>query len=390
MMWLSEIKGLTRKNILTLINEFEYPENIWKAGITELSKLIGEEKAALIKKSKNIPSLKNRASYLEKNNIEYISIQNKKYPYLLKNIFDPPLGLYIKGNLPSDDNLFISVIGSRNCTEYGAKAARRFSFELARNGAVVVSGMAEGIDSIANKWAIEAGGKTVAVLGTGINVCYPESKRELMEEIAEKGCVVTEFPLGTRPSRWTFPKRNRIISGLSKGILLVEAGRRSGTRSTIDFALENGREVFAVPGDIFNEAYAGSNELLLNGAHIAINPENILEYFNGIKECIPAKKEASLKTSYNTVDTVKKYEAIPKKNTEKESAEEETIKNFIYYEGLSENEKKILSLMNENPVNIEYITANSDIPVYEIQVVITSLEIKGIIKEISGNRYEKV
>lgn len=385
MMWLSEIKGIKKEELQLLIKEYEYPENVWKAKRNELDKLIGKDKTSLIFKSKNTSYLRKKAAELEKNGVRYISIQNSRYPYLLKNIYDPPWGLYVKGELPSDNNLFISIVGSRKCSDYSAEVARKFSYELAGNGVIIVSGMAEGIDSIANQWAIEAGGKTIAALGTGIDICFPKSKKDLMEQIAFNGCVITEYPPGTPGYKGNFPRRNRIISGLSQGLLLIEAGRKSGTRTTVDSALDEGRDVFVVPGDILGESYAGSNEYISNGAHVAVSPENIMEYYNYQMRPLEPRVYKAAENSFNSYNNKIETEfEIPKE--EKTTTVSE---NPVHYDNLSENEMVIMKMIEKDSADIETITQNTEIPVWEIQGILTALEIKGLIKQISGNRYVK-
>lgn len=211
-----------------------------------------------------------------------------EYPEALKSIHDPPLALYVKGTLDSADRHALAVVGSRRCTHYGTQVADRLSFQLAKQGYTVVSGLARGIDAAAHQGAIKGGGRTFAVLGTGIDQIYPPEHAGLAEDITAHGALLTEFPIGFRPTRQSFPQRNRVVAGLVQGILVAEASRGSGALMTVDFATEFGRQVFAVPGRIDNPSAGGCNELIQNGAKLVTDIDDILEEFEYL---IPPKPE---------------------------------------------------------------------------------------------------
>lgn len=211
--------------------------------------------------------------------IEEIGIKSGEYPELLKGIYDPPLKLYVLGNKKILKQLNIAIVGSRTATEYGKKIAYQISKDLSNNGINIISGLAIGIDSYAHLGALQSNsiGKTIAVLGSGLDEMYPKQNIELAKQIIKQGgCIITEYPLGTKPEKMHFPQRNRIISGLSKGVLVVEASEKSGSLITADFALEQGREVFAVPGNILNSTSAGTNNLIKQGAKLVTTYEDIL------------------------------------------------------------------------------------------------------------------
>lgn len=211
--------------------------------------------------------------------VKLIPLADPAYPALLSQIHDPPLLLYVKGDLSSRDSNALAVVGSRNATFYGLTQARRFSFDLASAGFTIVSGMALGIDRAAHEGALNmTGGRTLAVLGCGIDVVYPEKNRDLGERITPRGALITEFPLGTRPLAHHFPLRNRIISGLSLGVLVVEAHSRSGSLITASSALEQGREVFAVPGRIDQLTSRGTHSLIKEGAFLSDSPQDIIQF----------------------------------------------------------------------------------------------------------------
>ena len=212
--------------------------------------------------------------------IEEISIESNEYPELLRNIYEAPLRLYILGNKEILKQKNIAIVGTRNATEYGKKVALQFSKSLSESGINIVSGMALGIDTYAHKGCMlpNNSGKTIAVLGSGIDVIYPKQNRELAKQIIYSGgCIVTEYPIGTKPEKLNFPKRNRIISGLSKGVLVVEADEKSGALITADFAIEQGKEVFAIPGNIFDKTSKGTNNLIKEGAKLVSSYQEILE-----------------------------------------------------------------------------------------------------------------
>ena len=248
-------------------------------------------------KTKN--ELNKHIKYMLNNNIDIISIQDSKYPQLLKQIYDPPIALYIKGNRKILNGNNIAIIGCRNASEYGKKASKYFSYNLTKCGLNIVSGLAKGIDSyshmgnicaLTEKSNIEIEklddksinscnnnyGKTIAVVGNGLNIVYPKENQILQEKILEcGGCIISEYPLGTKPEKANFPARNRIISGISKGLLVIEAQEKSGTLITTDFALEQGRDVYVVPGNINSINSVGTNELIKQGAKLVTNYKEI-------------------------------------------------------------------------------------------------------------------
>ena len=248
-------------------------------------------------KTKN--ELNKHIKYMLNNNIDIISIQDSKYPQLLRQIYDPPIALYIKGNRKILNGNNIAIIGCRNASEYGQKASKYFSYNLTKCGLNIVSGLAKGIDSyshignicaLTEKSNIEIEklddksinscnnnyGKTIAVVGNGLNIVYPKENQILQEKILEcGGCIISEYPLGTKPEKANFPARNRIISGISKGLLVIEAQEKSGTLITTDFALEQGRDVYVVPGNINSINSVGTNELIKQGAKLVTNYKEI-------------------------------------------------------------------------------------------------------------------
>ena len=211
--------------------------------------------------------------------IEEISIKNNEYPNQLKNIYDPPAKLYVLGNRYILNQKNFAIVGSRKATEYGKKVAMQISKELSENGLNIVSGLAIGIDSYAHLGCLQVkdAGKTIAVLGSGLDVIYPKENRKLAEQIINSGgCIISEYPIGSKIEKNNFPQRNRIISGLSEGILVVEASKKSGALITAEFGIEQGKEVFAVPGDINREQSEGCNLLIKDGANVVTSSQDII------------------------------------------------------------------------------------------------------------------
>lgn len=215
------------------------------------------------------------------NIIKEVGINDANYPASMRNIYDPPKKIFCKGNIELlNKRPKLAIIGCRDYSEYGKKVATKFSYELSKRGIIIVSGGARGIDSFAHKGCLMAGGETIAILGNGLDYIYPPENKELEEKILENnGLIISEYPLGTKPSKYTFPARNRIISGLSDGVLVVEAKQKSGTLITVDFALEQGKNVYAIPGDITRLNTEGTNDLIKQGAKIVVNINDILEDF---------------------------------------------------------------------------------------------------------------
>lgn len=214
---------------------------------------------------------------MEKNQIDIISIQDKEYPSILKEIYDPPICLYIKGDKQILNNESIGIIGCRQASNYGLSVANEFAHNLSKQNINIISGLARGIDSAAHLGAVKANKKTIAVLGNGLDIIYPKENINLVRNILDSGgAIISEYPLGTKPKKENFPARNRIISGISRGILVVEAKEKSGTLITVDFALEQGRDVFVIPGNINSENSIGTNELIKQGAKLVTKWEECI------------------------------------------------------------------------------------------------------------------
>ena len=229
---------------------------------------------------------------IEAAGIQLITWPDDDYPQLLTQIDDPPIVLYVRGRLTQGDQLALAIVGARKASAYGREVAHHFARKLAERGVTIISGLAHGVDAAAHRGAIEAGGRTLAVLGSGLDVIYPYDHRTLADEIAAQGAVISEFPLGTKPDRYNFPRRNRIISGLSLGVLVAEATDKSGALITAALAAEQGKDVFAVPGNIFSDASSGVNQLIQDGAKPVMKIEDILEELNITAHAVETRQTA--------------------------------------------------------------------------------------------------
>lgn len=275
--WLSLIKNLGSKRKLKLLELYKNPEGIYKLTKEELINIngIGEAIANDIIISKNEKILNYHIKYMKENNIKIININEREYPQALKKIYDPPISLYVKGNIEKLNNKNIGIVGCRECTTYGKKSAEYFAYNLSKQNINIVSGLAKGIDSYAHLGSLNTG-NTIAVLGNGLDMIYPKENLELANEIIKRGgTIISEYPCGTKPDKMKFPARNRIISGISSGIIVIEAKEKSGTLITVDFALEQGREVFVVPGNINSINSVGTNDLIKQGARLVTTYEDI-------------------------------------------------------------------------------------------------------------------
>lgn len=294
--WLSGLTGIGSRSYIRLINYFGNAEELFYCSENELikSKLLSEKIIKLIIEKRDLAKLNRYMSTMKKNDITVYTIDDEDYPFNLKNIYDPPPVLYVKGNIIENDINSIAVVGSRKASEYGLKTAYQFGKEIAEAGFTVVSGMALGIDSAAHKGALKAGGRTIAVFGCGLNNVYPKSGLNLAMEISKNGAIISEYPLGCEALPQNFPARNRIISGMSKGVLIVEANKKSGSLITADFALEQGRDVFAIPGNINSPNSLGTNELIKSGAKVVATISDIIEEYCEYIEPLPGKEVRNL------------------------------------------------------------------------------------------------
>ncbi len=391
-----------------LLKTFQFDiEKVFSADYSDLDKLkISKDKISAIL-NPPIEKAKELLKYCEQHNIEVIPYVHSKYPKRLRNIFNPPFMLFVKGELPDFDNtLCISIVGTRHASDYGYKAANFFAYQLAKAGAVVVSGGALGIDSEAHSAALEAGGKTLAVIGCGIGYNYPVKNRELRNEIANSGAIISEYVPTERPLGYHFPIRNRIISALSQGTLVVEASLNSGALITADLALEQGNDVFAIPGSILELSFEGTNKLIKDGAKPVFSAMDILEEYTRRFGDTLNLEDADKTISDMLSNWVKKQwnytpEKEPRKKKRRVSSKTEVQEEYIepvvvepisfeppsLPDGLSEEAKKVFSAFDKKEMTFDALAEILDFPTQEILSAISELELFGLVSKGLGNSY---
>ena len=373
--WLSDLAGLSNVTKLQLLQHFGSPEEIYCAGAEEFAQVEGLKKEQIdLLGQKSLQGAENILHECAKNNVFLITLDDALYPHRLKNIFDPPLLLYGKGNMPLiDEEVPLTIVGTRSCTPYGVQCAEMLGYDLARQGAVVVSGMAKGIDSAALKGCLRAGGFPCAVFGCGVDVVYPADNQRLYEDILASGVVLSEYPPSTEPEPWRFPQRNRIMSGLSVGTIVAEAPERSGALITARDALEQGRDVFAVPGPVNAPGSAGCLQLIREGAVLTRHAWDVLEeyaerYPHRLRrrtEAIPPEPEKAGEPE-NQPKKAKKLPKIPTLDLRKNAA------------GLTDDQIAVLRILPaDRPMLTDEAAEVTGISIRRVLSALTVLEIDG-------------
>lgn len=273
--WLNSVHGVGNKAIDLLLSKLGTAKAVFDTKENQLSPLIGEKLALNIQQEKG-RNVGDEYEKLSRQGISFYPYYHKAYPEKLLKIPDRPFGIYVKGKLPDSTKRSVAIVGARDCSGYGEYVAEKFARELSQNDIQIISGMARGVDGIAGQAALACGGESFAVLGCGADICYPSSHRKLYQDLCERGGIISSYLPGTKPSPGLFPPRNRIISGLSDVVLVIEARQKSGTLITVDMALEQGREVYVIPGRITDRLSDGCNSLLLQGAGAAITPRQFI------------------------------------------------------------------------------------------------------------------
>jgi DNA processing protein len=346
----SRMPGIGRVKISQLSDHFTSLEHAWKASAAELKKAGLDSKTVdTIVTLRPTISPDAEVDSLERYKVKTLTCDSSDYPQRLKEIYDYPPVLYVRGTLLPEDECCLAVVGTRRATVYGRQVTEELVTDLARSGITIVSGLAKGIDSIAHRAALEAGARTIAVFACGLDIVYPAENAKLAREVMEHGALISEYPLGTRPKADNFPRRNRIMSGLSLGVLVIEAGESSGALITANQALEQNREVFAVPGSILSPASRGTNNLIQEGAKLVRNYIDILEELNlammaqqlEMKELLPADKTESL----------------------------------------------LLKQLSREPAHIDEICRNSGLAAALVSSALAMMELKGMVKQVGGMNY---
>lgn len=350
---LNLLPSLGPVRIKKLIQHFGTPEQVWKAtrqGFLEVEGFTPNLRDKILQERQKVHPGKAWEEVLRRG-YSFVTWEEQHYPPLLREIYDPPPLLYYCGEIEVVNGYCLAIVGSRRHTIYGREIAYKFASGLSNYGVTVVSGMARGIDTWAHKGALNAGGKTAAVLGCGLDICYPPENKGVKREIENSGAVISEFPPGYKPLPQNFPRRNRLISGLSWGTLVVEAGERSGALITADFALEQGREVFAIPGGIASPYSRGCHKLIKEGAKLVEKVEDIME-------------ELPLAVPVNNVA------CSPQQKQE-----------------FNPEERKLLELVPFEPLALEDLAALSKMPLALLNALLLELELKGAIKQLPGKYF---
>jgi len=384
-LWLSALQGIRGATKLALLEQFQNPETVYFAEdeVLALVEMQRQEWAAL--KDRSLDAAEKALADCRRLGLRILTISDAEYPERLKNIYDPPILLYVQGQLPPmDEEVAVAVVGTRHCTPYGIASAENLSYAVASQGALIVSGLAEGIDAAAHRGALRAGKVTVAVIGGGHDLPYPACNRYLYQDIvAGGGAILSEYPPGTEHKGSHFPVRNRIISGLSLGVLVVEAPKRSGALITAHAAMEQGRDVFAVPGPIDSPYSAGTISLLRDGALIAAESWDVLGHYAAQ---YPHKLNLKKVDCPQPLGTEEKAESAALLEETKEE-EPLPVLNLEQEQGLTDDQIHILRALEGKVLQVDEIMEVTCIPVRRVLSALTMLELDGYVYQESGKRF---
>ena len=346
----NKVQGIGPLRLRALLDTYGSIERAWHAPGEQLSRVgLDNRSVKNLLEARSEIDLEQELKRLEAMNVRALTWESPDYPRLLLETNAPPPVLYVKGELTEQDAWAVAIVGTRRASTYGREVTRRLAGALARNGITVVSGMARGIDGVAHRAALEAGGRTVAVFGCGIDRIYPPEHRKLAQQIAAHGALVSDYPLGTPPEGRNFPPRNRIISGLSLGVLVTNAGKTSGALITADFAAEQGRDVFAVPGSVLTRGSIGPNRLIQDGAKLVSTAEDILEELN--LTMVAEQKQAR--------------QILPE----------------------DETEATLLEHLSADPTHVDDLQQKIDLPISEVTSTLAMMELKGMVRQVGGMKY---
>ena len=352
---LNMVLGVGKTLCHRLVKVFGSPKKVFHASRKELMEVerVGDKVARQILDFDLEQSLKREYQLAERRNVKILTLEDPEYPFLLKSIYDPPPVIYYQGTFLDERSIPLAVVGTRKASSYGRMVTEKLCTALSERGVCIVSGMARGIDTLAHQAALKLENPTIAVFGCGLEYTYPPESGSLRRKIEEQGAVISEFPMSTKPDRNNFPARNRVISGLSYGTLVIEAGEKSGALITAQFALEQGREVFAVPGNIYSSESRGTHTLIKMGAKLTDNPEAVLEDLpDAVSELLKERKNKVL-----------------------ESVE------------LNPKEEHLMSLMSVQEQHIDRVIENSYLSPAEVSATLVTLELKGVIRQTDGKMF---
>jgi DNA processing protein len=362
------VEGVGNVGFKALLEAFGTPQKVFEAPLSMIKAVpgIGDKTAPQIKSFKDWKKVEKELEFADRTCVSIVTSQDPLYPSQLLSTYDYPAFLYVKGHLKEDD-INVAVVGSRTASTYGKFTTERLCRELVLRGITVISGLARGIDSAAHRGALSGKGRTIAVLGCGLDVVYPPENEKLFTEISLQGALISEFPFGTPPNAPNFPARNRIISGISLGVVVVEASEKSGSLITARIALEQGREVFAVPGSIDSSGSRGTNKLIKQGAKLIENVEDILE------EILPQVTSAP--------------KVVKPDQRQKQPDDQQKILTSSPDLVLKETEKTVWQVLSQKPVHIDQIITSTGLTAHEVLVILLNLELQGLIEQKPGKTY---
>ena len=391
---LNMIQGVGLKTVQFLRGVFGSAESALQATPDELGKIdqLSPAMRDLLSRKPIQYPIERELELIHEYGCQVMTLYDAAYPQCLKEIDTPPLVLYIRGELTLEDSLSISIVGSRDAKDYGRKVGYRLSYQLAQHGLTVVSGLAKGIDTSAHRGALEAGGRTIAVMGSGLSFIYPAANSDLAEKITEAGALISEFPMGVKPKPRNFPRRNRIISGLTLGTLVVEASNRSGALITARLAGEQGREVFAVPGEIFSELSTGTHKLINNGAKLINTVDDLLNELppyalNRIQPDVPTSPIPSIETESSQELSIERSDS--KLAATQSSSEVQQPIQSAPPPGLTPDERTIFDAIEVPSSHIDTIVRTTQLPISQVSSILLMLELKGIIQQLPGKQFTK-
>jgi DNA processing protein len=362
------VEGVGNVGFKALLEAFGTPRKVFEAPLSMIKAVpgIGDKTAPQIKAFKDWKKVEKELECADRTGVSIVTSQDPLYPSQLLSTYDYPAFLYVKGHLKEDD-VNVAVVGSRTASTYGKFTTERLCRELVLRGITVISGLARGIDSAAHRGALSGKGRTIAVLGCGLDVVYPPENEKLFNEISLQGALISEFPFGTPPNAPNFPARNRIISGISLGVVVVEASEKSGSLITARIALEQGREVFAVPGSIDSSGSRGTNKLIKQGAKLIENVEDILE------EILP--------------QVTREPKSVKPDQRQRQPDDQQKILTSSPDLVLKETEKTVWQVLSQKPVHIDQIITSTGLTAHEVLGILLNLELQGLIEQKPGKTY---